>query len=191
MSRIIYLFSVPAMVAGLALGGGSIALAQSQTDHGAHHPDQPAAAAPKSAPAQGGMMGGGMPGMMGGGMMKGGMMQMMQDCPMMGGAGLMDNRIDSLKSDLGITDVQKAPWEAYVTQLKANQQSMQDMQARMKAMMAAKSPMEHLDTDIAMIEGRLKALKEMKPVLASLYAVLTAEQKTKADQLLTGMGGKM
>ena len=37
----------------------------------------------------------------------------------------------------------------------------------------------------------MSAMKEMKPTLASLYAVLTAEQKTKADQLLSGMGCMM
>lgn len=175
--------AVPALLAGLAVGSVSLSLAQTATDP--QRPDQAPAA--KAGPGPGGMMGGMMgrniPGMMGGGMM--------QDCPMTGGATFTEGRIAFLRAELGITDAQKSVWEAYAAQLKANLQGMAGMQASATAMMSAKSPGERLDASIAMMEGRLKALKDVKPALAALYAGLTPEQKAKADQLLTGMGCMM
>jgi hypothetical protein len=41
------------------------------------------------------------------------------------------------------------------------------------------------------MEGRLTALKAVKPALANLYAALSDEQKKKADELLTGVGCMM
>jgi hypothetical protein len=41
------------------------------------------------------------------------------------------------------------------------------------------------------MDGRLAALKEMKPALTALYDALSDEQKKKADDLLTGMGCMM
>ena len=130
--------------------------------------------------------------MMGGGMMGSGMMDMMANCPMTGGsASFSDGRIAFLKAELGITDAQKSAWEAYAAQIKANLQSMQGMQSTMMTMVAAKTPVERLDASIAAMESRTKALKDIKPALAALYTALSADQKTKADQLLTGMGCMM
>ena len=41
------------------------------------------------------------------------------------------------------------------------------------------------------MDSRLAKLKEIKPALAKLYAALSAEQKKKADEVLTGMGCMM
>ena len=41
------------------------------------------------------------------------------------------------------------------------------------------------------MEGRLQALKDIKPALAALYEALSDDQKKKADQLLTSMGCMM
>lgn len=186
MSKSFHLLAVAALLGGLAIGGGTTGRAQTATDP--HHPkDAPAA---KTGPVPGDMMGG----MMGRGMhgmMAGGMMQMMSDCPMMGGASHAEGRIAFLRAELGITDAQKAVWEAYAAQLKANLQGMQGMQSSMMAMMDAKSAVERLDARIAMMEGRSKALKDIKPTLAALYTALSADQRKKADQLLTGMGCMM
>lgn len=181
---------VSAVVAALSLAAASVGAAQT-TDP--HHPDQtPAAkAAPKAEAMPGGMMGGMMGRGMQGGMMGGGMMQMMSDCPMMGGASHAEGRIAFLRAELGITDAQKAVWEAYAAQVKGNLQSMQGMQATMMTMASAKTPGERLDATIAAMEARTKALKDMKPALAALYSALAPQQKAKADQLLAGMGCMM
>ena len=41
------------------------------------------------------------------------------------------------------------------------------------------------------MESRSNALKDVKPALAKLYEALSAEQKKKADEILTGMGCMM
>ncbi len=146
------------------------------------------------------------PGMMGQGMPMGsrgimGMMDMMANCPMpgammgMGGEGQMpafaEGRIAFLKAELAITDAQKAAWEAYADALKRNLQSMMGMGPTMKAVFEAKTPVERLEAHLAAMEGRLNALKDVKPALAKLYDSLGAEQKKKADEILTGMGCMM
>jgi hypothetical protein len=125
-------------------------------------------------------------GMMGGG------------CPMMGmmmGGGKMpmyrEGRIAFLKAELAITDAQAKVWEAYAEALKTNMQSMQDMRKTMMTAKTGKTPVERLDAHVAAMEGRLQALKDIKPALAALYDALSEDQRKKANQLLTGMGCMM
>ena len=65
---------------------------------------------------------------------------------------------------------------------------MQGMWQTMKTVFEAKTPADRLDAQIAAMDSRLAALKEIKPALAKLYAALSDEQKKKADEVLTGMG---
>jgi hypothetical protein len=141
----------------------------------------------------GGMMGPGMPmgpcGMMG-------MMDMMTGCPMMGAttdgqSTFIEGRVAFLKAELAITDAQKGAWDAYADALKRNLQSMQGMGQMMKTVFEAKTPVERLDAHLAAMETRVKTLQDVKPVLAKLYEALSAEQKKKADEILTGMGCMM
>jgi hypothetical protein len=126
-----------------------------------------------------------------------GMMGMMGGCPMMGTTAegrvqtFVDGRIAFLKAELAITDAQKAAWDTYADALKRNLQSMQGMRQTMHAAFEAKTPVERLDAHVAAMEGRLTALKEVKPALANLWASLGEDQKKKADELLTGMGCMM
>ncbi|MBX9591256.1 MAG: Spy/CpxP family protein refolding chaperone [Hyphomonadaceae bacterium] len=145
------------------------------------------------ASAQGRMPGemrGRMPGME---MMDGGMMRMMAECGVLGGdmATHAEGRIAFLKAELGVSDAQKAVWEAYAAALAKNLQGMQGMRQAMMKAMEAKSPVERLDSHIAAMEGRVAALKEVKPALGTLYSALSEDQKKKADQLLTGVGCMM
>ena len=136
-------------------------------------------------------MPGPMPGM---GMMDRGMMRMMAECPMMMGGDMAshaEGRIAFLKAELSITDAQKAAWDAYAAAIAKNLQGMQATRTTMMKMMDAKSPVERLDTRITAMEGRVMALKEIKPALSALYTALSDEQKKKADELLTGMGCMM
>ena len=126
-----------------------------------------------------------------------GMMGMMGDCPMMGmmmggdTSTFAEGRIAFLRAELVITDAQKAVWEPYAAALKKNLQGMQAMRQTMMKVMEAKTPVERLDAHVAAMDARLSSLKEVKPALASLYTALSAEQKKKADQILTGMGCMM
>ena len=133
------------------------------------------------------------PGMMGPGYGPG----MMGGCPMMGTttdgqvSTFAEGRIAFLKAELGITDAQKSEWDAYAEKIKGNLQNMQGMWQTMKTVFEAKTPADRLDAQIAAMDSRLAALKEIKPALAKLYAALSAEQKKKADEVLTGVGCMM
>ena len=152
------------------------------------------------AKAQMGWRGGG-PGMMNGqgygpGMM-GGYGPGMGGCPMMGTttdgkiSTFAEGRIAFLKAELGITDAQKGAWDAYAETIKSNFHSMQGMWKTMQAVFEAKTPGDRLDAQISAMDSRLAALKQVKPALEKLYGALSAEQKKKADEVLTGMGCMM
>jgi hypothetical protein len=174
--------------------GATFLIASASLAYGQSDPHHPEGLTPPAQGMQG--PGGMMDGMIGGqgmmGMMRGrGMMGMMESCPMMGGTAHSEGRIAFLKAELAITDQQKGVWEAYAAAIKKNLEGMQGMRATMMKVMQAKSPVERLDAHIAAMEGRLGALKELKPALANLYSALSEEQKKKADELLTGMGCMM
>lgn len=82
-------------------------------------------------------------------------------------------------------------WNAYAGTIKSNFQGMQGMWQTMKAMYEAKTPSDRLDTQIAAMDSRVAALKEIKPALEKRYASLSVEHKKKADEVLTGMGCMM
>lgn len=199
---------------GLALGG----VAHAQDSQKEHHPN---ASSGKTAQAQtmpmekgmkpsdmpgGGMMGKDMmkkgqmgPGMMGkGGMgrMGGGMMG--GNCPMMGMMAGSDDqethasgRVAFIKAELGITPAQQAVFDAYAAALTKNLDSMHAMRATMMSSMQSGTPVDRLEAHVSAMEGRLIALKEVKPALASFYDALDEAQKKKADKILTGMGCMM
>jgi len=137
--------------------------------------------------------------MQGGPSSRGGMMGMMgRGCPMMGMmlegtdvATFVEGRIAFLKVELAITDAQQAAWSAYADALGKNLQGMQGMRQLMKTALTGATPVERLDAHITAMEGRLAALKDVKPALSRLYEALGAEQKKKADELVTGMGCMM
>jgi hypothetical protein len=134
-------------------------------------------------------------GMMGRGMMGRGGIMMGRGCMMMGRGGNMpmyrEGRVAFLKAELAITDAQAKVWDAYADALKQNMQSMHDMGKSMMAARTGKTPVERLNARVTAMEGRLKALQNIKPKLAALYDALSDEQKKKADQLLTNMGCMM
>jgi hypothetical protein len=173
--------------AGVGLGSPSVLAQQGQPmEHGMGPGMGPGTMGPDSEQGPG-MMG---PGMMGRGM--GGMMGMMGGCPMMGGGSMYpEGRVAFLKAELAITDAQASVWEAYAAALKKNMQGMQGMRETMMAARAGKTPVARLDAHVTAMQGRLQALKDLKPMLTSLYDALSDDQKKTADQLLTGMGCMM
>lgn len=123
--------------------------------------------------------------------------RMMGGCPMMGSttdgqvSTFAEGRVAFLKAELGITDAQKSEWDAYAATIKSNLQNMQGMWQTMKTVFDGKTPVDRLDAQIAAMDSRLAALREIKPVLAKFYAALSDDQKKKADELLTGIGCMM
>jgi hypothetical protein len=155
---------------------------------------------------QSGMMGGGMGGMMGGCPMMGGMMgqggmmgsgmqgmmgQGMGPGMMMGSGPMMEGRLAYLKAELAITDAQASAWDGYANAVRARHKAMQDVHADMLKAMQSGSALERMDARIKAMETMVESLKALKPATVALYAVLTDEQKKKADQLLGGSCGMM
>ena len=184
----------------------------------AHHPDETQAQADTQAvptqPGPGtmgpGMMGGqgmmsgqGMmgPGMMGQGMMMGG--GMMSGCPMMGGMSgnqHTEGRLAFLKTELKIKSGQERAWNAYADAVRGIAKDMggmtmgPGMMTGQGGMMMGQSQSQRMaapdamKSRIAMMESHLKSAKTLQSATAKLYAALSDEQKTIADELLGGMG---
>ena len=164
----------------------------------------------------GGMMGGGMkgpgvtgPGMMGGGtapmmrMMQGmtemmqGMMQMMQAAGqpvarpgMMPGA-MMEGRLATLKTELGITDAQLPQWNAFADALRARMTAMQGMRAQMMQQDRTASWPERLAQHEQRLSAHLDAMKAMEGPVKALWDSLSAEQQRKAAEQMPGPMGTM
>ena len=150
-----------------------------------------------------GMMGQGSPGMMNQGMMGQGMMG---GCPMMGGMGqgmmmgwgmmnpammgmmmggpAVQGRLAYVKAELGITDAQTAAWDGYASAVNARVTTMQGMHADMMQAMQTGSAITRMDAHIKAMQSMVDSMQALKPATEALYAVLTDEQKQKADLLL-------
>ena len=164
-----------------------------------------------------GMTGGGMkgpgvtgPGMMGGGgmapmmrMMQGmtemmqGMMQMMQATSqpvarpgMMPGA-MMEGRLATLKTELGITDAQLPQWNAFADAMRARMTAMQGMRAQMMRQHKTASWPERLAQHEQRLSAHLDAMKAMEGPVKALWDSLSAEQQRKAEELMPGPMGMM
>jgi hypothetical protein len=183
MMKSIKRLSMTTAAAGLLVASVTGALAQEPADP--HHP-QGAPATGAADPPWHMMQGGPALGAMGGNCPTMGAIMHGEDAP-----SYSDGRLAFLKTELAITDAQNALWDAYASALRANFQSMHDMRRTMKTSMSDMTPVQRLDAHLVAMRGRLNALEEVKPSLAALYAALSADQRTKADQLLTQMGCMM
>ena len=125
-----------------------------------------------------------MAGGMGPGMMMGwGMMNPATMGMMMGGPAVQ-GRLAYVKAELGITDAQASAWDGYASAVSAQVTSMQGMHAGMMQAIQSGSAMDRIDAHIKAMEAMVESLKALKPATEALYAVLTDEQKQKADLLL-------
>jgi hypothetical protein len=189
----------------------SVAVAHAQTqdqDHAAHHPTgqagQPATPAPSPSP---GMAMPGMPqGQSGGMSMMGGnqgsmmsmpaMMEMMRR--MMGasegpGAGNpagitlfrhIEGQLAYYKAELGITDAQLPQWNAFANVARASAKILEQPYIQSMQTGASVSAPEQLDRRMAMLSALIETEKSVGAAFKSLYAVLSPEQKTAADEMV-------
>ena len=145
-----------------------------------HHPAAPAA----------GMPGGGM-GMGGAGGMPMGMMPMMG----MGGMQMMaehvEGRIAFLKAELKITDAQLPQWNAFADALRDNAKAMQGMMGPMMGMGQDGTLPDKLAAREKQLGGQLDAIRKLKAAADPLYAVLSADQKKTADEIMVSPMGMM
>lgn len=135
------------------------------------------------------MMGGDCPmmGMMGQGMrhrgMRGG--RWMRQHGRMGA--MVDGRLAYLKSALGIADAQESAWQDYADAVNDRVSTMQGMHTTMMGAMQDGGALERMDARITGMEALVEAMKAVKPATEALYAVLSKDQKTKADEMI-GLG---
>lgn len=124
---------------------------------------------------QGGMSGMGGMGM--GGMGMGGM-----------GGGMMmppiEQRLAMAKTQLGITDAQGSAWEAYAKAATAHSGIHKTNHEAMMKGMQSGSVVDRMDIHIKNMEAMVAALKDLKPAMAGLFAVLSDQQKQLANTLL-------
>lgn len=156
--------------------------AQPDQDHSAPEASQVAPPAPAPTPAPMPSQGG-QPGMMGGGMDQ--MMPMMR-AMMAERDGMMlehvEDRLAALRTELKITDAQIPQWNHFADTLRSATKTMDGVHQRMvQERMPATLP-ARLDLDEKMLSARLEALRGIKAALGPLYALLSDEQKTLADQ---------
>ena len=108
------------------------------------------------------------------------------------GPGMMDSHVEGriafLKAELEITPAQEKLWVVYADALRASAKDMAGMQGTVTTMVTATAFPERLDAVEAMMSDRLDELKKIKAAALPLYAALSAEQKTTADQLMPAMG---
>lgn len=118
-----------------------------------------------------------------------------------------------LKTELQITDAQSAAWTGYADAARNVAKKAREAMPAMPAMAAMPTPAtasgatamppmpamqvswpDKLAASEKASTAQLDALKTMRPVVTSLYGVLTPEQKKKADELMpnpAGMGMSM
>lgn len=101
------------------------------------------------------------------------------------------NQLADVKATLKITAEQETAWNSYAAVVSRQVDARNNMHEKMQAQFA--DPKATLPDRSAMQETMFKFRQEMQAqrtaALKDLYAVLTPEQKTLADQNLSGMGG--
>ena len=110
---------------------------------------------------------------------------------MMHSVPMMEARLAYIKADLEITEAQTAAWDAYANAVRARHAAKESMHPDMMKAKESGSALERMDARIKAMETMVDSLKTLKPATEALYAVLTDEQKKKADQMLGGRCGMM
>ena len=180
----------------LTCGIAGIALAQMPPPAGGpadhpHHPGAPASAQQQAAPVQQGMPSPGMAGS-GAGMMGGDMGRMMQQMMQsrMAAASVqpfrrVEGRLAYFRAELGITDAQLTPWNAFADAVRAQSDKLR--QATQQAMGGTTGPgttPQQLERRIALLTAGLEATRAISATAAPLYAALSEEQRRTADELM-------
>lgn len=185
---------VPFAIAGfVSIATAAFAQTPPKDEHSGHHPADAAPAAP-AAPAgpSGQMQPGHMPsGQMGMGGNMGGMMSMMHGGSMMGGAPgrFVEGRLAFLKTELKVTPAQEPQWSKFADAYRSVVQSSKGQDSHMQTMTGGQaSAPERLARYEKHLTARRDAVRTIKAAVDPLYAVLSADQKKLADELLGHVG---
>ncbi len=102
-------------------------------------------------------------------------------------AAAMEGRLAEMQAELKITAAQESAWQAYAARAKAQAESMQAWHAAIQAGTQATAP-ERLAQRDAMMKQRLAQHEAMTAAFKDLYAALSPEQRSIADQGYLAMG---
>lgn len=100
--------------------------------------------------------------------------------------GNTDESLAAMKAQLGITAKQDAAWQAFAKNAKKQSENRQAWFAKMQQARSAGSAPEFLAQQTEIMKQREAELEADAAALKNLYAALTPEQKTTADQLFGG-----
>jgi protein CpxP len=95
-------------------------------------------------------------------------------------AGMQDQRLDKLKSDLKLQSNQEQAWQTYTTTLKSQRDSRKAQWQQAKAQPAATLP-ERLDQHVNFAKQREADLEAMVSATKQFYSTLTPEQRAIMD----------
>jgi len=102
--------------------------------------------------------------------------------------GSAEERLAGLKSELGITAKQETAWQAFVESARQRDESRESWFAKMREARAAGSLPELMEQQDEVFKQHQAERQATTSALKGLYAVLTPEQKTIADQRIGGFG---
>lgn len=102
--------------------------------------------------------------------------------------GAAADRLQGVKSELGITGQQEPAWQAFVNSVKQREESRQALFARMRDSRSAGSLPEMLAQRDEFFKQQQAERQAGTAALKELYAALSPEQKTVADQVFGGFG---
>lgn len=107
-----------------------------------------------------------------------------------GGLGfLSEQHLADLKNELAITPQQEPAWKAFATKVAEQVGQMQALHAqRWQAAGGDTTVPERMSSNVAWMTQRLAGMQAVTTALADLYAVLSPEQRTIADQSFVAMG---
>jgi hypothetical protein len=107
-------------------------------------------------------------------------------------AAAVGTRLETLKAEIKITAAQESAWQAYAAVVKQHAEQRQALRTQMQAQMQDPQVAASVDRAAqreAMLKLRDQHWAERDAALKNLYAVLTPEQKTLADQRLAAGPG--
>jgi LTXXQ motif family protein len=95
-----------------------------------------------------------------------------------------ETRLNALKSELKITSGQEAAWQAFAGAAKEQAESMQGWRTAIQG--STPSPVERMELRTKVMKERLAQAEKSNAAFKNLYAELSPEQKTLANERLGG-----
>ncbi len=101
-------------------------------------------------------------------------------------AAMIDSRLVDMKAQLGITATQESAWQAFTAAAKQQATEIQSMRAQMQQ--GTGTAPERMAQRATLMQQHAQAMATMTNAFNALYAVLTPEQRSVADQRFGMMG---